>query len=203
MILLDVNILVYAHREDAPSHAAFLRWLEAALDGAEPVGVSDLVLAGFLRIVTHPRVFAPPTPLADALTFAHQVRDHHGVRTVRPGPDHWRLFVTLCREGNAKGNLVPDAYHAAGFPARVGYARAWGRGDRCGSESQARCAAGARRRARDGAERLGRPAPPSRGRGRRGVACGPARRRSAAGPGGARPVGVILDTSIWVASTGG
>lgn len=113
MILLDVNVLVYAHREDAPSHAAFRRWLEEALDDVQPVGVSELVLSGFLRIVTHPKVFSRPTPLDDALAFAHQIRDHRMVSVVRPGPSHWDIFTSLCRQGHAKGNLVPDAYHAA------------------------------------------------------------------------------------------
>lgn len=113
MILLDVNVLVHAHREDADRHPEFRAFLESALDGPEPCGVSDLVLSGCLRVVTHPRVFDPPSPLRAALEFVRTVREHPNTRVVRPGDRHWDLFVQLCQEGDARGNLVSDAYHAA------------------------------------------------------------------------------------------
>lgn len=113
MILPDVNILVYAHREDSPSHAALRAWLEKALAGTEPLGVADLVLSGFVRVVTHPRVFRVPTPLERALGFAETVRSAPAAVRVAPGESHWALFRDLCRSANAKGNLVPDAYLAA------------------------------------------------------------------------------------------
>lgn len=59
MLLLDVNILVYAHREDAPGHEAFRRWLEETIAADAAFAVPELVLSGFLRVVTHPRIFAP------------------------------------------------------------------------------------------------------------------------------------------------
>ncbi|HOW67335.1 MAG TPA: type II toxin-antitoxin system VapC family toxin [Candidatus Paceibacterota bacterium] len=113
MILLDVNVLVYAHREDAPNHSAYREWLEAHLNSSTPCGVSDLVLAGCLRVVTHPKVFDPPTPLAQATLYIEQLRTHRSVRIVNPGPAHWQIFLQLCRRIQAKGNLIPDAYHAA------------------------------------------------------------------------------------------
>ena len=66
MLLLDVNVLVYAHREDAPDHKAFLDWLEALINSDQAYGMSDLVLSGFLRIVTHPRIFDPPSSIGAA-----------------------------------------------------------------------------------------------------------------------------------------
>jgi hypothetical protein len=113
MILPDVNVLVYAHREDAVHHATLKSWLEGALVGKEPVGVSDLVLSGFLRIVTHSRVFRTPTPLAEAIGFAEAVRSAPASVRVAPGDGHWLIFRDLCRAANAKGNLIPDAYLAA------------------------------------------------------------------------------------------
>lgn len=113
MILPDVNILVYAHREDAGRHVEFRRWLEGALQGPEPLGVSELVLSGFVRVVTHPRIFDPPTPLMDALAFAELLRTHPACVPVRPGARHWTLFADLCRDSGARGNLVADAYLAA------------------------------------------------------------------------------------------
>ena len=56
MLLPDVNVLVYAHREDTRGHLRFRGWLERLVNGPEAFGLSDLILSGFLRIVTHPRV---------------------------------------------------------------------------------------------------------------------------------------------------
>jgi toxin-antitoxin system PIN domain toxin len=76
-------------------------------------GVSDLVLSGFVRIVTHPRVFRTPTPTNQALHFAHQVRDRPNCLVVSPGARHWDIFTRLCQAAGVRGNLVPDAYLAA------------------------------------------------------------------------------------------
>jgi toxin-antitoxin system PIN domain toxin len=71
------------------------------------------VLSGFLRIVTHPRIFALPTPVGDAIEFVVALRGQPNCVPVEPGSRHWDVFVNLCREGQAKGNLVADAYLAA------------------------------------------------------------------------------------------
>lgn len=113
MILCDVNVLVYAYREDAPGHAAYREWLEKVVNGDEAYGCSDLVLAAFLRVVTHPRIFSPPSPLDHALTFASLLRDQPHCVPVAPGPRHWEIFERLCRSATVRGNLVPDAYLAA------------------------------------------------------------------------------------------
>ncbi|EIJ34294.1 type II toxin-antitoxin system VapC family toxin [Thiothrix nivea] len=113
MLLCDVNVLVYAHREDAPNHPAYLQWLEDLINSDESFAVSELVLSVFLRIVTHPKVFNPPSPLADALAFISSIRQQPNCRLVAPGQRHWDIFQSLCETTNAKGNLVPDAYHAA------------------------------------------------------------------------------------------
>ena len=81
--------------------------------GSSPFGIPDLVLSDCLRILTHPRVFDPPTPGPRALAFASQLRDHpHAVQIV-PGPRHWAIFRGLCEQTAARGNLVPDAFLAA------------------------------------------------------------------------------------------
>ena len=113
MILPDVNVLVYAHREDAVDHPAYREWLEQVVNGDEAYGVSELVLSGFIRVVTHPKVFKRPSRLVDALTFAEQVRGQANCVQVAPGTRHWTLFERLCRECDVRGNLVPDAYLAA------------------------------------------------------------------------------------------
>lgn len=113
MRLLDVNILVQAHRLESERHREIKEWLEFALDEPEGVAVSDLVLSGTLRIITHPKVFKQPTPLPIALDFIESFRNLTTVRVVAPGERHWQLFVALCRRVEARGNLIPDAYHAA------------------------------------------------------------------------------------------
>jgi len=113
MILPDVNVLVYAHREDADRHPEFRSWLEHVLRGPAAYGLSDLVLSGFLRIVTHPRIFERPTPIAEAMAFVSAVRDRQNRVSVHPGPRHWEIFRDLCETSGARGNLVPDAYLAA------------------------------------------------------------------------------------------
>ncbi len=113
MRLADVNVLVYAFRTDAPAHAAHRGWLEALVASDEAYAVSDYVLAGFLRIVTHPRVFLPPTPLDSALAFTTAFRERANAVPVHPGARHWDIFTRLCRAVNARGNLVPDAWLAA------------------------------------------------------------------------------------------
>lgn len=74
MILPDVNVLIYAHREESPNHEGYRAWLEELLGSGEPYGIADIVLSGFLRIVTHPKIFDPPTPLETALSFVQALR---------------------------------------------------------------------------------------------------------------------------------
>jgi toxin-antitoxin system PIN domain toxin len=113
MILTDVNVLVYAHRSDSPGHDAYRKWLEDVVNGDLAYAVSDLVLSGFVHIVTHPRVFAAPSDLASALAFADEVRSQPNAVPVTPGPRHWEIFRRLCEATGARGNLVADAYLAA------------------------------------------------------------------------------------------
>jgi hypothetical protein len=113
VILLDVNILVQAHRTDADRHAAIKAWLESAL--AEPAGVavSELVLSGCLRVITHPRVFKQPTPTEQALEFIEDFRTREQVHVLAPGAGHWHIFHDLCRRLQLRGNAMVDAWHAA------------------------------------------------------------------------------------------
>ena len=113
MDLLDVNVLVYAYREDSPNHGAYRLWLEGLNRGDETYGITDIVISGFLRIVTHPGIFNPPSDISSAIEFAIQVRNQPNCVQIYPGPRHWPIFTRLCQQVNASGNLVPDAYLAA------------------------------------------------------------------------------------------
>ena len=113
MLLTDVNVLIYAHRGDTTDHVRYRAWLDGMLSGDAAFGVSELVLSGFVRVATHPRVFKQPTPLNIALDFADRLRTHDNAVAVAPGERHWSIFTRLCRDAGARGNLIPDAYLAA------------------------------------------------------------------------------------------
>lgn len=113
MLLPDVNVLVHAHREDAPEHERYRDWVAGLLESPQAYGISELVLSGFLRVVTHPKVFRAPSPLPDALAFASQLRDAPNCVLISPATTHWSIFARLVRDSKAKGNLIPDAYLAA------------------------------------------------------------------------------------------
>jgi hypothetical protein len=113
VILPDVNVLVYAHREECDRHAEYRSWLEGLFASGSAFGVSDLVLSGCLRILTHPRIFDPPTPAAVAIAFVRQVHEHPHAVAIRPGQRHWQVFRELCEKTDARGNLVADAFLAA------------------------------------------------------------------------------------------
>jgi toxin-antitoxin system PIN domain toxin len=113
MVLLDVNVLVTAMREDAPRHSEVNAYVEGLRRAPEPFGLSDLVLSGALRILTHPRVFVPPSPPDIAWAFVTALRSTPNAVIVAPGPRHWELFTGLLEKSGAIGNLVSDAWHAA------------------------------------------------------------------------------------------
>ena len=113
MILPDVNILVYAHRTESRDHNGYREWVEGVVNGDQAYGIFDEVIASFIRIVTHPRIYRNPSPMDEALRFAAYHREQPNSVPVRPGPRHWEIFAGLCRTSGVRGNLVPDAYLAA------------------------------------------------------------------------------------------
>ena len=113
MILMDVNVLVYAHREDVKDHRAYRDWLESVINSPTAYAFSELVLSGFVRVVTHAEVFETPTLLDVAIAFVEQVRTAEHAVCLAPGRNHWPLFLQCARSISAQGNDIPDAYHAA------------------------------------------------------------------------------------------
>ena len=109
----DVNILVSAFREDAVHHERCRAWLNDAVAGRERVGLSELVLSGVLRVLTHTKIFHPPTPSDAALDFVDALLAQPGSTTLRPGDGHWRIFRGMAVALQLTGNRLPDAYHAA------------------------------------------------------------------------------------------
>jgi len=113
VVVPDVNVLVHAHRRDSPEHAPNRHWLERHASGDDPIGVPDFVLSGFIRVVTHPRVYSKPSSISDALRAAESLREAPSFVSIAAGARHWAIFTRLCERTPATGNLVPDAYLAA------------------------------------------------------------------------------------------
>jgi hypothetical protein len=113
MLLLDVNVLLYAFREELPQYTAYREWIEDRTASDDILGLANIVLSAFLRLVTNRHIFDPPTTIEIALQFVEALRAQPNSVIVEPGPRHWTIFTTLCRETPASGNLVPDAYLAA------------------------------------------------------------------------------------------
>lgn len=114
MLLPDVSVLVYAHVEDSTvEHAQYAAWITHLATAPEPFALSVLVLSAFVRIVTNPRVFDPPSDLDRSFGFVSSLVERPKARLVGPGPDHLDIWERLCRESGASGKLVADAQHAA------------------------------------------------------------------------------------------
>ena len=113
MVLFDVNVLVYATNTQSGDHRRYREWLERLIVGDAAFGVADLVLSGYLRIVTNRKIFSKPAKLSDAIAVTERIRARPNCVVIQPGPRHWDIFVDLCKRANARGNLVPDAYLAA------------------------------------------------------------------------------------------
>lgn len=113
MILHDVNVLVYSYMAASQRHDEYRASFDQVVASKSSFGYSSLVLSGFLRVVTNHKVFDLPASPDDALDFVEAVRGQPNAVEVAPGPRHWEIFTELCRSVGAKGNLVPDAYHAA------------------------------------------------------------------------------------------
>ena len=111
----DVNILVAASRSDHPHHKPALAWLEQAVANARQgsaFSVQPMVIASFLRLVTHPKIFMQPTPMMEAVHFIDALLEASGVAPAPLGGE-WPAMRRLCVEKALSDNDVPDAWLAA------------------------------------------------------------------------------------------
>jgi uncharacterized protein len=113
VIAPDVNVLLYAFREDSERHADYHAWLQNALNGTEPVALFEPVLSAVLRIATHPAIFKPPSPRDAVEAFIDTCLAAPAAKAVRAEAGHWALFRDFCAKADCRGNLVQDAYLAA------------------------------------------------------------------------------------------
>ena len=110
---MDTNVLVYADREELPLHTAALAELRKLAESPAAWALPVLCLAEFVRVVSHPRLFDPPTPPGEALDSIAALLLSPSVRLLLPGPRHWQILDTIIRESRVTGNLVFDAQIAA------------------------------------------------------------------------------------------
>ena len=113
MIAIDTNILAYARRRETPSHEKALAIVKRCAEGKEPWGLPWPCIYEFLRVVTHPRVFDPPTGLDDALEGLESLLASPSLVLLGEGSTHSARMMLALREGRASGNLVHDAQIAA------------------------------------------------------------------------------------------
>jgi hypothetical protein len=113
LIAVDTNILVRAHRKDSPLHNAALQKLTSLAEGDMAWGLPVFCLGEFLRVVTHPKIFNPPSSMELALGALQGLYDSPTVRILSPGPRFQELFADSVRTAQARGNLVFDAQIAA------------------------------------------------------------------------------------------
>ena len=113
MRLLDVNVVLAAHRDDHPNFEIARGWLDGLLAERAPYAVIDLVAGSFLRIATNRRIFSIPTPVEAAFAYLAALRGQPGHTLLGPGPRHLTLLRGLCEELDVSGDLIPDAQLAA------------------------------------------------------------------------------------------
>jgi toxin-antitoxin system PIN domain toxin len=110
MIAVDTNILVHAHRNDSPWHDAATKALSTL--GAERWAIPWPCVHEFCAVVTHPRIFDPPTPLEDALLAVDSWRAS-SLQLLGETEEHWTVLAEILRQGRIVGPMVHDARVAA------------------------------------------------------------------------------------------
>ena len=113
MILPDVNVLLYAFRQDSARHVDYHRWLEDTINADGAFGIAPQTLASLIRISTHSGIYVRPSQLSEAVAFSTALLRAPHCTVIQPGERHWEIFTELCDRSRATGNLVQDAWFAA------------------------------------------------------------------------------------------
>jgi len=113
VIAVDTNILVYAHREDSPWHEVSLARVKDLAGSGAPWGIAWPCVHEFLAIVTHPKIYNPPTPLATALGALQAWQESPGLRLLSEGPGYFETLAQQAIRGKVKGGKIHDARIAA------------------------------------------------------------------------------------------
>jgi toxin-antitoxin system PIN domain toxin len=113
MILPDINLLIYAHNIRAPNHQNALKWWNQCLQGHEGVALAWVVILGFVRIATHPKVFERPMSVEDAVGRVEEWLALPHIHLVHPAETHFQTWSSLLKRLGTAGDLTTDAHLAA------------------------------------------------------------------------------------------
>jgi uncharacterized protein len=113
MIIVDVNLLLYAVISGFPQHDNARTWWEDVLNSATTVGLTSPAVFGFLRIATNPRVLESPLPIETAARYLREWLERPNVEFVTAGPRHLDIALDLLARAGTAGNLTTDAQLAA------------------------------------------------------------------------------------------
>jgi toxin-antitoxin system PIN domain toxin len=113
MIALDTNILVYSVREDSPWHKAALSCVRGAAEGSALWAIAWPCIHEFLAVITHPKIYKPPTPLKDAILQADYWMESPTLRLIGEAPGYWEHLKSTLLGAKAAGPLIHDARVAA------------------------------------------------------------------------------------------
>jgi toxin-antitoxin system PIN domain toxin len=113
VVVVDANVLLYAVNRSSSNHESARRWLERALNGDEPVGMTWMVLLAFVRISTLAAFAARPLSAADAFGFIDDWAAAPAATIVQPTSRHAGVLRSLVTEAGTAGNLTNDAHLAA------------------------------------------------------------------------------------------
>jgi uncharacterized protein len=109
MIAVDTNILVYSVREDSPWHKAALACMRHLAEDASPWAIPWPCIHEYIAVITHPRIYIPPTPLRDALLQVDYWMESPGLRLLGEGQSYWDHLKDVLSAGKVMGPIVHDA----------------------------------------------------------------------------------------------
>jgi len=128
----DLNVLIAASRSDHPHHEQARIWMDRAVEdcgAGASIEILPMVAAGFLRIVTNPKVFVIPTPIVAAVEFVDSLLAVPGVEMLELGRE-WRTFTQTSVEHGLSANDIKDAWIAAAVRTLGGHLVTFDRGFR-------------------------------------------------------------------------
>jgi toxin-antitoxin system PIN domain toxin len=113
MIVVDINVLIYAYNAGAPEHPKARAWIENAFSASDPLFVPWAVVHAFLRLTTKARLLMRPFTIEEAVAIVEEWFSSGAVLLIEPGPRYWSVLRELVTRSNIVGDLVADAHIAA------------------------------------------------------------------------------------------
>ena len=113
MIVLDVNLLIYAYSTTFPEHDRAREWVEDAFSGDSLVGLPWQTISAFICILTNPNLPGERFSTKEIVTIVDEWTEQPNVRLLSPGERHWSVFQQMLLDGQARGPMTTDAQLAA------------------------------------------------------------------------------------------